>query len=660
VPRQRSRRNTQRPAQGLTQAGRQHTRTGNASLKTAAGHFYFREFWHGFFGVGRIELLCFMMLKNLFPALLGLALLPGGLWAQNSTPISQPDQADAPALAVNNSALDAALFYQLLLGELNVGLGEPGTAYSLLLDAARRSGNEALYQRAVDLALQGRSGDAALAAARAWKLAKPTSREANRHVLQILVALNRVPETVEPIRTEIALANATQRNAAMVAVPRLFARVTDKKAAVAALELALAAYLNAGAAAKPEAGSAAAKIDLGSAAAAWAAVGRMRLAVPDQAGALQAAQRGLEISPVAEEPVALALDLMEPKQPQAEVLVRNYLQANPSPEIRMGYARALIDAQRYPEATVQLQSVTTQKPEFAQAWLLQGSLLAQENQNDAAQTSLTRYLDLTRPLPASEERSRGLAQAYLVLAQIAEKKKDFTGAEIWLNQIENSQDITSAQSRRASILARQGKLDEARALIRTLPERTPEQARSKLTAEVQLLRESKQYKLAYDLVANAVTADPKDSDLVYDLAMLAEKLGNLSEMEKLLRGLIAARPAYHNAYNALGYSLADRNLRLPEAKQLILKALEYAPGDPFISDSLAWVEFRAGNKAEALRILEVAYKTRPDSEIAAHLGEVLWSLNQRERAIAIWREGLLLNADNETLQETLKRLRVKL
>ena len=146
---------------------------------------------------------------------------------------------------------------------------------------------------------------------------------------------------------------------------------------------------------------------------------------------------------------------------------------------------------------------------------------------------------------------------------------------------------------------------------------------------------------------------------MYDQAMIAEKIGNLAEMERLLRQVIAAKPEYHHAYNALGYSFAERNIRLAEAKQLIQKALEYAPGDPFITDSLAWVEFRMGNKAEAARLLETAYKARPDAEIAAHYGEVLWSLGQRDRALAIWKEGLLLNAENETLQETLKRLRAK-
>ncbi len=139
---------------------------------------------------------------------------------------------------------------------------------------------------------------------------------------------------------------------------------------------------------------------------------------------------------------------------------------------------------------------------------------------------------------------------------------------------------------------------------------------------------------------------------------MAEKLGQLDNMEQLLRRLIAAKPDHHHAYNALGYSFADRNVRLPEAKQLIEKALSMAPDDAYIQDSLGWVEFRMGNTARALSILQSAYGKRPDPEIAAHLGEVLWVSGQREQALKIWREGLLLANDNETLQATLKRLSV--
>ena len=556
--------------------------------------------------------------------------------APAGTPVPQPEV----------SALDGQLFYQLLLGEINARGGEPGAAYSLILDAARKTNDAKLYQRAADIALQNRSGDPALQAARAWRQAMPQSREANRYVLQILIALNRVPETMEPLRNEIALAGPAGRIASITAVARSYARVTDKKQAAVIVETALGDYL------RDTANPAVA-------AAGWTTVGRMRMAAGDTPGTLEAAGRAQALDPLADGPAILALELMDPKLPQAEPIVRKYLEGKPLPELRMGYARALLDMQRYPEAAEQARLVTAERPTYPEAWLILGTLQVQENQPAAAETSLRRYVELAQSQPASEERKRGLAQAYLALSQISEKRRDFQAAEAWLDRIENSQDLVSAQNRRASILARQGKLAEARQLIRNLPERNPAEARMKLSAEVQLLRDNKLYQPAYDLLAAASAKDPKDTDLMYDQAMIAEKLGNLPEMERLLRQIIAARPDYHHAYNALGYSLADRNVRLPEAKVLIQKALEFAPGDPFISDSLAWVEFRMGNKTEALRILDIAYKARPDAEIAAHLGEVLWSLGQRDRANAIWREGLLINPENDTLQETLKRLRVK-
>jgi tetratricopeptide (TPR) repeat protein len=556
---------------------------------------------------------------------------------------AQSSEKSGPEAAPAPTALDAELFYQLLLGEINASGTEPAAGYSLILDAARRTNDPTLFQRAVEIAFQARSGDAALQAAKAWKQAFPASREANRYVLQILVALNRVADSVEPLQTELALAEPKDRNLALATIPRSYSRVSDKKLAADVVQQALADYLE-----QPATG-----------AAAWTAVGRMRLAAGDTAGAIDAARRAQAVDPRAEGPALLALELMDPKLPQAESIVRRYLEGKPLPELRMGYARALLDGQRYAEASKQLQVITAEKPDYPEAWLVQGTLQLQDNQDAAAEASLKRYIELAQSQRTGEERSRGLAQAYLSLSRIAEKRKDYPLAGAWLDRIENPQDLIAAQSRRASILARQGKMGEARKLLQALPERSPEDARMKLTAEIELLREHKEFKAAYDLLAKATAKPPFDADLVYDQAMMAEKMGNLAEMERLLRQVIAAKPEYQQAYNALGYSLAERNLRLAEAKELIQKALSYAPDDPFISDSLAWVEFRMGNKAEALRILSTAYKARPDADIAAHLGEVLWSLGERDRAQAIWREGLLLNSENETLQETLKRLRVK-
>ncbi|MBC7435102.1 MAG: tetratricopeptide repeat protein [Bdellovibrionales bacterium] len=579
------------------------------------------------------------LMKRLYRlALVPLAILAVCVHAQSpATPEAAPNEV---------SALDGELFYQLLIGELNARSGEAGTGYSLILDAARKTNDAKLYQRAADIALQARSGDSALEAARAWRLAQPQAREANRYVLQILIALNRVPESMEPLKNEIAFAPAGDRVAAVGSIPRNYARVTDKKQAAVVVETALGDYLRD-------------TRQPALAAAVWITIGRLRMAAGDTPGALDAARRAQALDPLADGPALLALELMDPKVPLAEPIVRKYMEGKPLPELRMGYARSLLDTQRYAEAAEQVKVITAERPLYAEGWLVQGTLQAQDNQLAAAEVSLKRYVELAQSQPASDERRRGLAQAYLSLSQIAEKRKDYVAAEAFLDRIEDSQDLISAQNRRASILARQGKVAEARQLIRNLPERTPEDARMKLSAEVQLLRDNKLYKPAYDLLAAAAAKDPKDTDLIYDQAMMAEKLGNLTEMERLLRMVIAARPDYQHAYNALGYSLADRNMRLLEARQLIQKALEFAPGDPFISDSLAWVEFRLGNKAEALRILDTAYKAKPDPEIAAHYGEVLWSMGQRERATAIWKEGLLLNAENETLQETLKRLRVK-
>jgi tetratricopeptide (TPR) repeat protein len=599
-----------------------------------------------------------LMIKQLFGTLVcvWLTLAPAAGQTTPATPSSERNRAANPAAIVQepqaknaekaSSALDAQLFYQLLIGEISANAGEPAPAVSLIFDAAKKTKDPQLFQRATELALQSRSGEIALQAARAWKQAHPTSIEASRYMLQILLALNRVPESAEPLKSLIELTPIIERPQTLAAVPRLYARVSDKKLAATLVEQTLAPYFT-----QP-----------GTAAPAWAMAGRLHLAAGDLAAASDAARRGHAADPQAEGPVLLALDLMDPKRPQAEVLVSNYLAGASavSPDLRMAYVRNLLGAERYANALLQLQILLKGKPDFAQAWLVLGSLQQQENQSAQAEASLGRYVELAGQQNPGEESSRGLAQAFFALAQIAEKRKDMVAADTWLKRIDNPEMLLQAQMRRASLLGQQGKLGDGLALIRDLPELKEGDARGKLMAEVTLLKEFKQFLPAYALMAQAIAKMPTDVDLLYEQAMTAEKLDRLDTMEQLLRRVISLKPDYQAAYNALGYSLADRNLRLPEAKELIQKALSLAPADPFIQDSLGWVEFRLGNQTEALRLLEAAFKARPDAEIAAHLGEVLWRMGLRERAQVIWKEGQLLNSENETLLETLKRLKIKL
>lgn len=522
-------------------------------------------------------------------------------------PLVTQAQKNTETPAPENSGLSGELLYEILLGELNLRQGEPGAAFSLILDAARRSNDTQLYSRAVDIALQSRSGEGALVAARAWSQAAPQDRRANNHLFQILVALNQVGETLEPLKKDISLAPESERNVVISLIPRNYSRVSDKKLAASVVQIALEPYTK----------------KTSTAAAAWASLGRMHLINDNTSTALEAAKKGLAADGKALAPALLALELMGRNVKEAEVLVTQALLNQDNLELAMNYVQTLVEAQRYVDASEQLQRIIRAYPKRSEPWLILGSIQFELSQDKQAEASLSRYIELASiNTNADRDNDRGISQA---------------------------------QSRRAAILARQGKLKEARQLLQSLPVKTADQQRSRVLAEVQLLREHRQWQAAFDLLTNANSEG--DTELSYEQAMLAEKLGKLDDMERLLRSIIAKEPSHYNAYNALGFSLADRKLRLPEAKQLIIKALSFAPDDPFITDSLGWVEFRLGNLNGALSILEKAFKARKDAEIAAHLGEVLWQLKRNDDAIKVWREGLELAPNNETLQETLQRIK---
>jgi tetratricopeptide (TPR) repeat protein len=552
--------------------------------------------------------------------------------------------APPPEVGPKNSNLDAELFYQLLISEMSVRSGDNSTGYGLMLNAARKSNSSLLYERAVEIALRARNGEAALDATKAWLQAFPSSVEANRFQLQILLGLNKIAETQVPLTRELVGLAPSERAAAISLVPRYFSRVNDKKLAAEVVEKALANELT----------------HRVTGPSAWTAIGTLRLQGDDTDGALEAARKGAALNNVAEGPVLLATALIGPKAPAAEAMVLKYLVDKPSAEVRMAYARSLINGQRYAEAYAQAQFLTTEKPDLADAWLMRGSLELQSSNLALAESSLKTSVTLapTTDDPAPDAAMpRGLVHAYLLLAQVAEQGQRLDDAKAYLQKITSPTDALRVQRRYAGILARQGKMENARMVIRAIPEVQASDALEKINAEVQLLRDNRQYAEAYQLLEEAVTRYPEDTELVYDQAMVAERIGKPDEMETMLRKVMLAKPEYHHAYNALGYSLADRNVRLTEARQLINKALAFAPNDPFIIDSLAWVEFRSGNVAEALRLLTDAYRARPDAEIAAHLGEVLWTTGQRDQADTIWKEGLGMNPNNETLQETMRRLR---
>lgn len=543
---------------------------------------------------------------------------------------------------VPQSALDGMLFYQLLLGEMNVREGSPGTGFSMVLDAARKTRDPALFQRAIDIALQSRSGEAALQAAQTWKREIPGAQEPNRYILQIQLALNRIPEAGQALATSLNELPVDEQIGAIISIPRVFARVHDKVQAAQVVEKALSQFLN-----RPAL-----------AATAWTTIGRMHRDADQLAQAVDAALKGHAADKSAQGPLILALSLLSKDTPPLKAMLDEAMQGPVAGELRLAYARTLIGQRAYGDALRQLQTLTQRHPEVAQGWLMLGLMQQDMGQALQAEQLLIRFLDVSKNTQEPELEA-GRAEALLALSQMAQQKGQIERASQWLSQIPANVDPIRLGSRRAELLAQQGRMDEARLVLSQIKTTTPDQSRRKALVLAQWLREHKQHAAAHEVIQQALTEQPDSQELLTELSLIAEKLQRYDEMETVLRGLMKSYPQDPHAYNALGYSLADRKLRLQEARQLIAKAVELAPEDPYIQDSLGWVEFRLGHTQEALRILQAAYKAKPDAEIAAHLGEVLWSLGRQQEAGTLWREGLLLKPDNETLVETIRRFQFK-
>jgi tetratricopeptide (TPR) repeat protein len=551
---------------------------------------------------------------------------------------------EAPTAPVQNSAMDAPLFYQLLIGELELNNGQPGVAFQVLLDAAGRTGDEELFKRVVQIALQARAGDDALRAARSWASTVPKSADAHQTVVQLLALLNRPAEIAQPLATLLRVAPAPQRPGLLVALPRLFQRSPDPKAVLAALGPVLRAQ---GGPLRP---------------AALYTEARLSINAGENARALGLIRELVQAEPDSDDAMQLAIDLL-PAEPQAEALITERLARKPDQHaLRQAYARTLIKAQRPAEAAREFRLLTEATPDNPAVWLALGAIELELRHLAPAEAALREALKrLDTPAAGSDAeiraRADGRQSAWLMLSQIAEQRGDFKAAEAALQKVDSAG--LDVKYRRASLLARQGRLPEARRLLQPAADATDADARAALLAEAQLLREQRDYRGAFAALKAATERFKDDTDLIYEQAMMSEKLGRFDEMEALLRRVIELKPDHHHAYNALGYSLADRNARLPEARQLIERALKLAPGEPFIVDSMGWVEFRLGNLPEATRLLRQAHAGRPDAEIAAHLGEVLWASGAQDEARRVFADALQREPDNEALRETLGRLGVR-
>jgi tetratricopeptide (TPR) repeat protein len=364
--------------------------------------------------------------------------------------------------------------------------------------------------------------------------------------------------------------------------------------------------------------------------------------------ALEEARAALKLRPEWEVAALFTAQVLQ-RRSNEEALryLEGYLREHPKArDARLNYARLLVNTKNYPEARRQFEILVAEFPQNAEVSMAVALLAVQANDYDAAETQLKRVLELNYKDP-------DLARFYL--GQLAEERKRFDEALKWYATVTQGDQFITAQARYAGILAKQGRLPEARKHLQEASAHDVQQRVQLTQAEAQLLRDASAYQEAFDVLGQALAKMPDYPDLLYDYAMAAEKVNRLDVVEANLKQLIKLRPDHAHAYNALGYTLADRNQRIEEAHRLIETALKLAPEDPFIQDSMGWVLYRMGRNQEGLDYLQRAFKQRPDPEIAAHLGEVLWALDQRDAARKLWAESLKAHPTNEVLQSTVKR-----
>ena len=574
-----------------------------------------------------IHLLLALLLAVLFPAL---------ALAQSSSDGDDDDDDDAPAPAeeparppskLPQQDLSEQLLYSILLGEIAAQRGSPAAAAQTYLDLARKTRDPRIARRAVELATFARTPEVALDAARLWHESDPESPQGLRTVTVLLVNAKRVDEATPYIAK--LLEGKDQAAGGFLQLGQLLGQNADKSANLRVVRKLAEPY--------PQVAEG------------HFAIAQAALAANDESLALLELTRAASIRPGWDLAAIFEAQILRRRSPgEAIERLGAFLDKYPTArDVRMNYARLLVGEKRYPEARTQFEKLLSLHKDDSEAIYGVGLLALQAKDYATAESNLTRLLEIGFRDP------NGLR---FTLAQVAEEQKDWPRAIGWYDSIKRGEHAMPARMRTANALAKQGKLDEARRYLQAVNVGDGERVQLQI-AEAQLLREAQRHKDAFDLLGKALAANPKQTDLMYDYALTAEKLNRLDLLESNLRELIDLKPDHAHAYNALGYSLADRNERLPEARKLIEKALELAPEDYYIMDSMGWVLYRMGDLKGAAQQLRRAWKGRPDGEIGAHLGEVLWVLGERVEAEAIWREALEASPDSDTLQKTIQRLR---
>ena len=532
-------------------------------------------------------------------------------------------EADLPKVRLTGD-----LLYNVLLGEIAAGQGDTKAAASSLLDAARESRDYRLAERATRIAMDAQQYDVALQAATLWSELEPKDEQPRESMALVMVEQGRIDEA-EARLVPLVNQDPSKQGAELHRIARLLGELSNQKNALAVMERLVEKYKD--------------NAD------AYFAQAFLADRVNDDKLVMQSLDTALTLRPGWEEAALAKLGhLIQNKYPRKQVdeFAQSYLKENPhANRVRITYGRYLIDQEADDLALRQFETALEYDPENTTSLMAAGLLSVQAEHYDKARRYFVKTLKLT---PDND-------QVRLYLGQIAEDQKHYGEAEKWYREVTDQDQLFTAQLHLASVISELRGVDAAiKHLDGVQPDNEDQFVRLALTKDL-ILRDAHDLKRAKTVLDDAVARYPENTDLLYAHGLLEAQLDNVSAHEKDMRAVLAEDPNNAQAMNALGYTLADLTDRFKEAYQLISKALSIRPDDPFILDSMGWVQYRMGNRQDAIQYLEKAFAKRDDPEIAAHLGEVLWVTGQKDKARQIWGKAKKSAPDNDTLNNTIER-----
>lgn len=538
-----------------------------------------------------------------------------------------PREEDNPAIP--HQQLRAEWLYGLLAGEMAARGGAAAQAAETYIALARETRDPRIARRGAEFAMLAGQLKSATAALTLWLELDPEADAAREQLIIALLRGGKLAESRPLIET--ALTRQPQRAAGLfVQLARLAALQGDKQGAEALISELAARYPE-----LPEARFALIAV---------AAEAGDQPTVDDEFARLA------RIAPQWDLPVLWQVDrLRKQSSPQAITFLQQQLLSRPQASIDLNttYIRLLAGEKRFAEAESHARSIAARFAGNAELLYLHGLLAYQVGDFPLARQQLQ---------AAMRAGFNDVNTLRYTLGQLADEQKQPAEARRWYLEVNGGENLLPARVRAAQIQAAEGQWREAIDSLNNLPLQTGEWVRVPLS-QAMLAREAKQYDAALAILGTALQQAPEQTELLYERGLLLDQVGRSAEAEQDLRVVVRLKPDDVQALNALGYVMANRGVSLPEAQGYIQRALKADPDNAMILDSLGWVLFKQGQLAQALVHLQASYAKLRDAEVAAHLGEVLWSLGRKDEARQIWAEAGKTAPDHPVLKETLDRLK---